>query len=241
MPVFFDLDGTLLDTAPDFAHALNKLRAKINLPPLSPEVIRPAVSEGVSHLINVSFELKSGHPQSESLRTKTHDAESPCANMLDADSLCADFLKLYEQDICRFTQPFPGILILLNNLEKQHIPWGIVTNKPAYLTNPLLNKLSLKDRAACVVSGDTTPHKKPHPAPLFYACNVLNVPPEDCIYIGDAARDIEAGQAAGMTTIGALFGYITDIQAAKQWGADHYVHTVEELWPVIQQWKGKSR
>lgn len=226
MTVFFDLDGTLLDTAPDFAFALNQLRATINLPPLSPEVIRPAVSEGVLHLINISFGFKSGHPQSESLT---------------AESLCADFLKLYEQNICRFTQPFPGILNLLNCLEKKDIPWGVVTNKPSYLTTPLLNQLSLMDRAACVVSGDTTPHKKPHPASLLYACQVLNVSPKNCIYVGDAERDIQAGQAAGMTTIGALFGYITDIEATKQWGADHYVHTVDEIWPLILQWKQKGK
>lgn len=216
MPVLFDLDGTLLDTAPDFAFVLNTLRAKINLPPLNPDTLRAAVSEGVATLIQMSFGYEPEHPESV--------------------VLCSDFLNLYQDNICQFTQPFPGVLSLLSSLEQMNIPWGIVTNKPEHLTHSLLHKISLKNRAACVVSGDTTPHAKPHPAPLLYACDLLQVDPKHCIYVGDAERDIQAGNRAGMTTIAALFGYITNFETTKQWGAHHYVNTVEEILPYIQQW-----
>jgi len=217
MPILFDLDGTLLDTAPDFAFVLNTLRAKINLPPLNTDALRVAVSEGVAKLVELSFGYQPEHPENAVLRS--------------------EFLTLYQENICQFTQPFPGVLTLLSSLEQMNVPWGIVTNKPEHLTHSLLHKLSLKTRAACVVAGDTTPYAKPHPAPLLYACDLLQVDPKHCIYIGDAERDIQAGNRAGMTTIAALFGYIPSFETTLQWGADHYVNTVEEILPYVQQWQ----
>jgi 2-phosphoglycolate phosphatase len=217
MAILFDLDGTLLDTAPDFAHALNILRATSNLPPLSTSDIRPAVSEGITTLIQVGFGLPEEDPQNT--------------------QLAADFLSLYQKNICLHTQFFPGIQSLLTALEAAKIPWGIVTNKKGYLTERIVKIFSLKERASCIISGDTTPYFKPHPAPLFRACEILQVSPEQCIYIGDAERDIQAGKAAGMTTIGALFGYITNIESALQWQADHYVHHADELLPWIKKWQ----
>jgi len=216
MPVLFDLDGTLLDTAPDFAFSLNKLRKQKNISPLSVEEIRPIISLGSSALIRHSF--------GEDKNSSEHE------------TLLAEFLKLYQENICQFTQPFPGIMALLSFLEQNKIPWGVVTNKPGHLTETLLTQLSLKQRAACVISGDTTPYLKPHPASLLYASECLGISPEHCLYIGDAKCDIEAGKAAGMTTLAALFGYISDIEAAKQWGASDYVHTVAELHNWVEKW-----
>lgn len=219
MPVLFDLDGTLLDTAPDFAHVLNQMRAEHQLPPLSLEAIKPAVSEGLAALIQLAFNLPTEHSQH--------------------GYLSEQFLKRYETNPCRFTKPFPGILALLANLEQHAIPWGIVTNKKKALTESILKTLQFIDRASCIVCGDSTPYLKPHPASLLFACKALNVPPAHCVYIGDAERDIQAGHSAGMTTIGALFGYITTIEEAFQWNADYYVNTANDIYPWIQQWYKK--
>lgn len=217
MAILFDLDGTLLDTAPDFVYSVNVLRSKAGLNPLPLETLRASVSDGLSGLVQTGFGIDTQDPKNS--------------------ELSQELLKIYQENICRFTQPFPGILSLLTFLEQQKIPWGIVTNKHGYLTDPILTQLDLKTRAACVVSGDTTPFAKPHPAPLFHACESLNITPESCVYIGDAKRDIDAGNAAGMTTIVALFGYIADPKDAATWGAHHAVVHPDELIPWIKSWK----
>lgn len=217
--ILFDLDGTLLDTAPDFFYALQQLRLEKGLPPLSPSKLlqlRPAVSNGIAALITQGLGMPPEHP--------------------DSPALCKRLLDLYQQILGSYTQPFPGIENLLNTLEKRNIPWGIVTNKSSALTVPLLVQQNLSDRASCIVSGDTTPNAKPHPEPLLYACKTLKILPAHCLYIGDAERDIVAGKAAGMTTIAALFGYIEDISLAKQWAAHHYVHHANEILPWLEQW-----
>jgi phosphoglycolate phosphatase len=214
MTLLFDLDGTLLDTAPDFAYAINTLRATLGKPALSIESIRPAVSHGVEAMLYTGFELKPTDP------TYT--------------SVVQQCIKLYQEQLAYHALPFPGILELLDHLESHQIAWGIVTNKPAFLTDPLIERLKLSHRAGCVVSGDTTSHSKPHPEPLLYACKKMSVQPEHCVYIGDAARDIEAGKAAGMFTIGALFGYIDSIEEALGWKADYYVHQATDIWPYLQ-------
>lgn len=222
MMILFDLDGTLLDTAPDFAKAINRLREKQNLSPLSeskmPE-IRLAITEGANKVIEVGLELSS--------------------KSLITPKLVTEFLDQYESVLGDGSSLFPGIDALLTRLETEGIPWGVVTNKQQRFTDPLLTKLNLKERAACIVSGDTTPYSKPHPAPLLCAAESLNIAPNHCVYVGDAERDIMAGKAAGMITIGALFGYIEDIHKAKHWNADHYVHHANEIFPWVNQWLKK--
>ncbi len=219
MSILFDLDGTLLDTAPDFAHAIQTLRAKMGLRPLSENVIssiRLAVPYGIENLVAIGFD-KENYSNSQAL-------------------LQENLLTEYQECLGYAAKPFPGILKLLNTLEERHIPWGVVTNKKSRFTLPLLEKLDLKHRAACIVSGDTTPHFKPHPEPLLHACQQLNVSPNHCVYIGDAELDIIAGNAAGMTTVAALFGYIEDKEATRKWNANHAVQHADEILPWFEQW-----
>lgn len=214
MAVLFDLDGTLLDTAPDFYRAAEKLLAEEALSQTYPghTKLRPMISHGSRHIIRQLFNIDESH--------------------CDHPRLFQRFIDLYQAENYAGTQPFPGIINLLDALEQQHIPWGIVTNKPEYLTFPLLEMLDLHPRPGTVVCGDTTAHSKPHPEPLFHACRALDVDPTTCIYVGDAERDMIAGQKAGMTTIAALFGYVPDMQTAKTWPAHHYVDTVEDIHPI---------
>lgn len=216
MVLLFDLDGTLLDTAPDFLYALNQLRVENHLAPISSSLlsdIKHHVSNGTEALLSHGLGLTVNDPHYESQAKR--------------------FLSIYREHLGQHTQHFPGIPMLLSLLEDHQIPWGIVTNKPQWLTEPLLKFLNLDKRAACIISGDTTPYLKPHPAPLLLASKQINVNPQLCIYIGDAERDIVAGKAAGMATIAALFGYINSIEEALQWDADHYVKHPDEIWPWI--------
>lgn len=219
MAILFDLDGTLLDTAPEFIAAALQLRKEFGLPQLPStalQKIRVSVSHGMSALITAAFEVTETNPTHAIFRKQ--------------------LLDLYQQNLGQQTKPFPGIEHLLQILDKRKIPWGVVTNKLSYLTEPLLRQQDLAKRAACIVSGDTTPHSKPHPAPLLYAAEVMGISPNRCVYIGDAERDIIAGKTAEMTTIVALFGYVEDLIAAKQWGADHYVYRADEILPWFEQW-----
>ena len=198
--VLFDLDGTLADTAPDLAQALNVLLKEEGRAPLPFEKIRPEVSHGATALVKLGFGIG---PQ---------DA--------DFDRLRKRFLALYSQDLCTHTRPFPGIETLLENLQQRGINWGIVTNKPAFLTEPLVASLGLRPAASCVISGDTTVNRKPHPEPMLLACVQAGSRPEQCLYVGDAERDIQAGRQAGMKTLVALFGYISQHESPNRWGAD---------------------
>jgi N-acetyl-D-muramate 6-phosphate phosphatase len=199
--VLFDLDGTFADTAADLAHALNQTLQLHGEPTLSLEQIRPAVSHGGIALIRLGFNIELKDPRFESLRH--------------------DLLRFYIQDICLHTTLFPGMEPLLQRLEENNIPWGIVTNKPEWLTNPLMQQLQMTERAACIVCGDTTPNPKPHPEPILLACKLAGGHnPSECIYIGDAKRDIEAGNSAGTATLTALFGYIDENDNPDEWGAD---------------------
>ena len=198
--VLFDLDGTLLDTAPDLAAALNAVLRANGREPLPFEAIRPVVSHGGRALIEPGFGLDPGHPEFEPLRRQ--------------------LLDHYQAHIADRTRPFPGMEAVLETLEARGIDWGVVTNKPGWLTEPLLQKLGLLDRAACVVSGDTLAERKPHPAPLLHACELTGESPSRCLYVGDAQRDIEAGRNAGMPTLVALFGYFLAGDRPETWGAD---------------------
>lgn len=207
--MLFDLDGTLLDTAPDFVLALNALRAEENLPHLAPAAIRPHVSHGSAALIRAGFELASDDRDFERRRLR--------------------LLELYAQVLAQATVPFTGIEEVLTALETRGLPWGIVTNKPGWLTTPLLAALGLDQRAACIISGDSTPRAKPYPDPLLAAARVLDICPADCLYVGDAERDIEAARAAGMAVLVALYGYIGVDDHPEQWGGDGSITCARDL------------
>jgi phosphoglycolate phosphatase len=198
--VLFDLDGTLADTAPDMAYALNRVLESRGRAPLSFEQIRPHVSHGGKAMIQAGFGLT------------PEDAEFA--------PLRQEFLDIYRDNVANDTRLFPGTKELLTALDQRAIPWGIVTNKPAWLTDPLMTELGLEGRAACIVSGDTTPRAKPHPEPILHACRRIQRSAERCFYVGDAARDIAAGRAAGTHTLVALFGYLADDDEPETWGAD---------------------
>lgn len=206
--LLLDLDGTLLDTAPDMGGALNRLRAEHGLDPLPAPTIRPAVSHGAMRLVRLGFPGVEGDAF-ESLRLR--------------------FLELYAANLSVGTRLFPGFDAVLDVLEGSGLPWGIVTNKPGWLTAPLLAALGLDGRAACAVSGDTVAERKPHPLPLLHAAQLVGVDPADCIYVGDAERDIQAGRAAGMTTVVAAYGYLADDEDPRQWQPHGVVQTPEEL------------
>ncbi|HHM04994.1 MAG TPA: phosphoglycolate phosphatase [Gammaproteobacteria bacterium] len=198
--MLFDLDGTLADTAPDLAWALNTLRQEQGLPPLPFAAIRPVVSHGANALLQTGFGLTPEEPGHTALRQR--------------------YLALYRDNICRKTRLFPGMAALLDFIEGHGKNWGVVTNKPAFLTQPLLAALGLTARAACIISGDSLPQRKPHPAPLLAGCAQAGSTPCQCLYVGDARRDIQAGRAAGMATAVALFGYLDPADAPADWGAD---------------------
>jgi 2-phosphoglycolate phosphatase len=208
--VLFDLDGTLLDTAPDLADALNTVLVERQRDPLPYEEIRGVVSHGGMALIRLGFGIPQTDPDFEPLRQR--------------------LLDIYLANIANRTRPFPGITQLLDELERRGLNWGVVTNKPGWLTDPLLRQLALYDRAACVVSGDTLNERKPHPAPMLHACEQAGSQPGQCIYIGDAERDIEAGRNACMHTLVALFGYFTPGDRPLEWNADGCIsHPLELL------------
>jgi 2-phosphoglycolate phosphatase len=207
--VLFDLDGTLLDTAPDLAAALNTVLEENQLPALPYESIRTVVSHGGSALITIGFKLQQDDPRFDPLRQR--------------------LLAVYRENISRRTTLFPGMDALLQEIEQRGLNWGVVTNKPGWLTDPLLKDLQLYDRAICVISGDTLQQRKPHPAPLLHACQLAGSLPEQCLYVGDAQRDIEAGRNAGMHTMVALFGYFTDQDQPHSWGATHSIEEPREL------------
>jgi 2-phosphoglycolate phosphatase len=198
--VLFDLDGTLLDTAPDLADALNTVLAENRRGPLPYETIRAVVSHGGMALIKLGFRLDESSPEFEPLRQR--------------------LLSIYRSNLSSKTRPFPGMTELLEQLEQGGRNWGVVTNKPAWLTDPLLQDLGLLERAACVVSGDTLDERKPHPAPMLHASELAGSRPEQCVYIGDARRDIEAGRNANMHTLVAQFGYFMDDDRPHEWHAD---------------------
>ncbi|HEX7686118.1 MAG TPA: phosphoglycolate phosphatase, partial [Burkholderiaceae bacterium] len=186
--VLFDLDGTLVDSAPDLAGAANRLRAEHGLPPLPYEDLRPMVGSGARGMVGVAFGVRPGDSRFEQLR--------------DA------FLDRYETGLLERTRPFDGVEALLAALEAAGLPWGIVTNKATRFTRPIVEGLGLAARAAAVVCGDTTPHAKPHPAPLLHAAQAMGVPPEGLAYVGDDLRDAQAARAAGMRMVAAAWGYL---------------------------------
>lgn len=207
--VLFDLDGTLADTAPDLAFALNTLLAEQGRSTLPYDAIRPVVSHGAAALVEHGFGIDRQDLRFPPLRER--------------------LLEIYQQHLARHTRLFPGMSSLMDALATRDINWGIVTNKPAFLTEPLLEALGIRNEAACVVSGDTTANRKPHPEPMLHACRLAGSEPAECLYVGDAARDIEAGKAAGMRTLVALFGYIGEEDQPERWGADGMIQMPADI------------
>lgn len=211
--ILFDLDGTLVDTAHDLAYALNLQRERHGLAALPLDVIRPYASHGSKGLLSVGFNL-------------TPEADSFSA-------MREEYLALYDQVLTRQPILFDGIAELLAQLDKKGEPWGVVTNKPRRFTQPLMQNIGLLQRAACVVSGDDAPRPKPYPDTLLLACAQAEVSPEACWYVGDAERDIQAGKAAGMQTIVALYGYLDATDKPAEWGADQSINAPLELLELI--------
>ena len=205
--VLFDLDGTLADTAPDLANAVNKMRQDRGLPLTPYELLRPMASAGARGLIGVAFGIQPGDADFETMRT--------------------EFLANYEAQIAEQTVLFEDVVALLAKIESNDQHWGIVTNKPLRYTDVLLPLIGLA-HAACSISGDTTPHAKPHPEPLFEAARRLQLAPEQCWYVGDDLRDIQAGKAAGMPTIAAGWGYCGMSEPAN-WEADFIAGSPREI------------
>lgn len=211
--VLFDLDGTLIDTAPDMANALNLLLQEEGRPTMRFEQIRPVVSNGSAALVQLGFPDVTDETTLERLKSR--------------------YLEIYESNLCVDSVLFPGMEELLQHVEKQGMNWGVVTNKPGWLTVPLMQQIGLAQRAACMISGDTTSNRKPHPEPMLLACKLANSQAQNCIYIGDARRDIEAGNNAGMRTVIANYGYIGDWETPSDWGAQHSVETPLEILQLI--------
>ena len=207
--LLFDLDGTLVDSAPDLAGAANDLRAVYGLPPLPYADLRPMVGSGARGMVGVAFGVAPGDPRFDHLR--------------DA------FLARYADRLLQASRVFEAVVPVLDALDAAGLQWGIVTNKAMRFTSPLVEGLGLAHRARVLIAGDTTPHAKPHPAPLLEAALRIGVPPGACAYIGDDLRDVQAGRAAGMVTLAAAWGYLGQGEPVQAWGADHVLDVPSAL------------
>lgn len=211
--VLFDLDGTLADTAPDLGGALNDLRATKDLPPLDLALLRPWASAGARGLLGAGLQMQPDHPEYEAHRVA--------------------FLRIYEGRLDRDSRLFDGIAELLAGIEARGLRWGIVTNKIMRFTAPVVAGLGLQERAAVVIAGDTTPHAKPHPAPLLEACKRLGLAPGEAVYLGDDLRDIEAAHAAGMPAVAVEWGYLGQAEL-QTWGADAQIRQPADLLALLR-------
>ncbi len=212
--VLFDLDGTLADTGPDLAFALNETLRHYGREPLAYARIRPVVSHGGVALIELGFGLRPDDPGFAERR--------------------AHLLKVYADNLLRETALFPGMDEVLTTLESHATPWGIVTNKPAWLTDPLIDAMALSERAACVISGDTCANRKPHPEPILQACEQVRCAPDATWYVGDAGRDMQAGRAAGCITVAALYGYLHPDDPPAAWPSDLSIAHPRDLLDLLR-------
>jgi N-acetyl-D-muramate 6-phosphate phosphatase len=206
--VLFDLDGTLVDTAPDLIACLNFALTSQQLPTVSANQVKPLISLGAMAMINASVATISEIQKSELLHT---------------------MLSHYEQNIVKHSVFFDGMIDTLNIIEQLGLKWGVVTNKHQHLTKPLMDALDLTKRAACIISGDTTPYSKPHAAPMLAACEQAKVKPQQCVYIGDALHDITAGKSVNMKTLAALYGYLKPNDEPENWGADALIDSPAQI------------
>lgn len=211
--VFFDLDGTLADTAPDLVAATNKLLIARNLTPKPFTFLRPYASAGARGLLEGAFGINPDHPDFIALRD--------------------EFFFNYERDLLVESKLFDDMDRLLDQMDQAKLPWGIVTNKSERFTNPLTELMGLRQRAVSTVSGDTTPHSKPHPEPILHAARIANIDPTKAIYVGDDIRDVVAGKAAGMLTVAAAYGYCGCKEPPEAWGADYIIQSPLDLIPII--------
>jgi phosphoglycolate phosphatase len=211
--VLFDLDGTLLDTAPDLLAALDRAMQQHGFPPVNKERIRPYISYGARAMVR------------ESLKAAYNDAMHT--------RILQTMLDHYQAHIAERTRLFRGMDEVLDTLESRGIIWGVVTNKRKRFTDPLMDALKLARRAACIVSGDTANNSKPHPEPVLLACRQAGIDPSQCLYVGDSAHDIEAGKSAGMTTLIAMYGYLKPGDDVRDWGADGFINAPLEILPWL--------
>ncbi len=212
--VLFDLDGTLADTAPDLAGAVNRMLSARGIAPLPIDELRPLASHGARGLVGRAFGVTPEEPGFDELRQ--------------------EFFREYESALCVQSTLFPSVAETLAEFDATGVLWGIVTNKIARFTQPLVAALGLAERAACVVSGDTTPFPKPHPAPLLHALDATGVAAGAAFYVGDDRRDVEAGRAAGVRTVVAGYGYLGNGGPCTQWGADHIIEAPSDLVALIK-------
>ena len=210
--VFFDLDGTLVDTAPDMVGVLQALQQDRGVAPLPYSLGRSHVSNGAMGLLRIAF---------------------PTEEITLHGPLMCEYMQRYADQLCVKTTVFAGLETMLQRLDEASHPWGVITNKPAHLTDPLLEQLALADRVVCAVSGDTLAQRKPDPAPLLHACQLAGVPPDEAMYVGDADRDIEAGRRAGMMTVAAAYGYVTAGDDPGRWGADEIAADTADLTQIV--------
>ena len=210
--VLFDLDGTLVDTAPDMVAVLQSLQEEHGLDPVGYQEGRSYVSNGAAGLLRLGFP------------DRDDDA---------IETLRLAFLERYADQLCVHSALFAGMETLVDRLDNDGLPWGVVTNKPQHLTDPLLVALGLNQRVACSVSGDTVPQRKPHPAPLHHACQLAALEAARTLYVGDSSRDVDAGRAAGMGTIAAAYGYIAPGDSSASWGADVIANDTQELAQIV--------
>jgi N-acetyl-D-muramate 6-phosphate phosphatase len=211
--VFFDLDGTLLDTAPDLAAACNKVLREYQRPEIPFAQFREWVHGGANMMVCQSFGINTTHPDYTDIKTA--------------------FLNHYRQQIAMHTQLFAGMNEVLNYLDQEKIPWGVVTNKPQWLTQPLMAHFGLDARSRCIISGDTLSTAKPHPAPLLHACELTQAQPARSVYVGDTLCDIQAAQAAGMRSIGVCYGYNPPHCNVNEWAADILASTPQHLLTIL--------
>ncbi|PCK10206.1 MAG: phosphoglycolate phosphatase [Alteromonadaceae bacterium] len=212
--VFFDLDGTLLDTAPDLGGALNRLLDVKGKTRIADDIVRNEVSNGAYALIELGFGAKIGDQKTEALRQ--------------------ELLDIYTANIAVLTTAFPGIKNLIEKLASENILWGIATNKPWVYTEPLLKHFQFASEPQCVICPEHVKTRKPDPESLYLACEQAGCSIAEAVYIGDHERDIQCGQRAEMTTIAASYGYIADKNLVLQWGADYCVSSADEIWPILK-------
>lgn len=212
--VLFDLDGTLIDSAPDLGAAADKMRVDRGLPSLPLEHYRPMAGAGARGMLGVAFGITPDHAEFAALRE--------------------EFFRNYEARMTVLTRAFDGIADMIAQLRARGLPWGVVTNKQMRFTGPLTRGMPLFATASAIVGGDSTPHAKPHPAPLLEAARLLDLAPEYCVYVGDDERDIQAGRAAGMPTVAATYGYLGGNADTRRWGADAHIDSPLALLSLLK-------
>jgi 2-phosphoglycolate phosphatase len=215
LAILFDLDGTLIDSAPDLGAAADQMRLDRGLPSIPLENYRHMAGAGARGVLGIAFDLRPEHPEFNDYKE--------------------EFFRNYEQRMTHLTRAFDGVAEMLAHLDQCGLRWGIVTNKASRFTDPLVRQMDLLSPAAVVISGDTTPHAKPHPEPLLEAARRLRLDPQQCWYVGDDERDIVAGRAAGMATLAATYGYLGSVADWRAWGADDAIENPQGLLKKIKK------